>query len=85
MSWQIDITRAARKELADLQPQMQVRISKSILALESTPFPPGCKKLKNRDGFRIRVGDYRVLYSADSETKTIVVGVIRHRREVYRD
>ena len=64
---------------------MQVRIAKAILALESTPFPSGGKKLKNRDGFRIRVGDYRVLYSADSETKTIAIGVIRHRREVYRD
>jgi len=85
VSWQIEISRGARKELADLQPQMQVRISKVILALEHTPFPPGCKKLKNRDGFRIRVGDYRVLYLADTAAKKIVVGVIGHRREVYRD
>lgn len=56
MSWQIEIVRDARKELADLHPQMQARVSKAILALENTPFPQGCKKLKNRDGFRIRVG-----------------------------
>ncbi len=85
MSWQIDIARDARKELARLHPQMQVRISKAILALETNPFPPACKKLKNRDGFRLRVGDYRVLYLADPRTKKIVVGVIRHRREAYRD
>jgi mRNA interferase RelE/StbE len=85
VSWQIDIARAARKELAVLPPQMQVRIAKAILELENIPFPHGSKKLKNRDGFRIRVGDYRVLYSAYSESKTILVGVIRHRREVYRD
>jgi mRNA interferase RelE/StbE len=85
VSWQIEISRDARKELADLHPQMQVRISKAILALEQTPFPHGFKKLKNRDGFRIRVGDYRVLYFADMKTKHIVVGVIGHRREVYRD
>ncbi|NJM55645.1 MAG: hypothetical protein HC841_06810 [Verrucomicrobiae bacterium] len=56
MSWQIEITRDARKELAGLHPQAQLRISKAILALEENPFPAGCKKLRNRDGFRIRVG-----------------------------
>ena len=85
MSWQIDIVRDAHKELADLHPQMQVRISKAILALESNQFPSGCKKLKSRDGFRIRIGDYRVLYFADTKTKLIVIGAIGHRREVYRD
>ena len=84
MSWQIDIVRDARKELASLQPQVQVRISKAILALENHPFPAGCKKLKNRDGFRIRVGDYRVLYFADTKLKRIVVGAIGHRRDIYR-
>ncbi len=87
MSWQIKISRDARKELAVLQPQMQVRmrISKAILALENNPFPSGGKKLKNRDGFRIRVGDYRVLYFADPKAKLLVIGAIGHRREVYRD
>ena len=85
MSWQIDIARDARKELAGLHPQVQVRISKAILALEKNPFPSGCKKLKNRDGFRIRVGDYRVLYLADAKLKQIVIASIGHRREVYRD
>ena len=61
MNWQIEIARDARKELAGLQSPMQVRIFKAILALENNSFPTGCKKLKNRDGFRIRVDDYRVL------------------------
>jgi mRNA interferase RelE/StbE len=85
VSWQIEISRDARKELAGLHPQMQVRISKAILALENNPFPSGCKKLKNRDGFRIRVGDYRVLFFADTKVKRLVIGAIGHRREVYRD
>ncbi len=85
MSWQIEISRDARKELAGLHPQMQVRISKAVLALENNPFPSGCKKLKNRDGFRIRVGDYRVLFFADAKAKQIVISAIGHRREVYRD
>ena len=85
MSWQIDIVRDARKELASLHPQIQVRISKAILALENNPFPSGCKRLKNRDGFRIRVGDYRVLYFVNAKLKKIVVGAIGHGRDVYRD
>lgn len=85
MSWQIEISRDARKELAGLQPQIQVRISKAVLALENNPFPAGCKKLKNRDGFRIRVGDYRVLFFADTKANQIVISAIGHRREVYRD
>ncbi len=85
MSWKIEIARDAHKELERLPAQIQIRISKAILSLEENPFPHGCKKLKNRDGFRIRVGDYRVLYFADTKVKQIVVGVIGHRREVYRD
>ncbi len=85
MNWQIEIARDARKEFAGLHSQIQVRISKAILALESNPFPSGCKKLKNRDGYRIRVGDYRVLYFADPKLKRIVIGSIGHRRDVYRD
>ncbi len=85
MSWQIEISRDARKELAGLHSQMQVRISKAVLALENNPFPSGCKKLKNRDGFRIRVGDYRVLFFADTKAKQIIISAIGHRREVYRE
>jgi mRNA interferase RelE/StbE len=83
--WKIEIARPARKELSRLPPDLQSRIAKAILALENDPFPHGCKKLRNRDGWRIRVGDYRVLYFADSKMRQIVVGVIGHRREVYRD
>jgi hypothetical protein len=50
--------------------------SKTKLALEENPFPPGFKKLKNRDGFRIRAGNCRVLYFADTKLKQHVVGVI---------
>jgi len=85
VSWQIEISRDARKELAGWHRQMQVRISKAILAPENYPFPSGGKKLKNRDGFRIRVGDYRGLFFADTKVKRLVIGAIGHRREVYRD
>jgi mRNA interferase RelE/StbE len=85
VNWRIEISRDARKELERIPAQIQTRIAKAILALEENPFPHGCKKLKNRDGFRIRIGDYRVLYFADAKLKQIVIGVIGHRREVYRN
>ena len=84
MSWRIDILRDARKELARLPQDAQSRISKAILTLENNPFPSGAKKLKNRDGWRIRVGDYRVLYLIDGKAKNVVIGSIGHRREIYR-
>ncbi len=85
MNWQVEITRDARKELFRLPTQMQTRIARAIVSLENEPFPHGSKKLKNRDGYRLRIGDYRVLYFADGKVRRIVVGVIGHRREVYRD
>ncbi len=84
MSWNVDIARDAKKELARLPAHMKARIANAILALEQNPFPRGCKKLRNRDGWRIRIGEYRVRSLADSQTRQIAVGVIGHRREVYR-
>jgi mRNA interferase RelE/StbE len=83
-AWNIEIARPARKELSRLSSEVQSRVAKAILALENNPFPHGCKKLRNRDGWRIRVGDYRVLYFADAKARQIVVGVIGHRHDVYR-
>ena len=48
------------------------------------PFPRGTKKLKGTDGFRIRVGDYRILYRVDPASHVITVGAIKHRKEAYR-
>jgi mRNA interferase RelE/StbE len=85
VSWRVDVARDARKELARLPPAIQVRVARALLALEEDPFPHGSKKLRNRDGWRIRVGDYRVLYTADAKGKKITIGTIGHRREVYRN
>jgi mRNA interferase RelE/StbE len=70
--------------LARLPTAVQKRVARVLLSLEEEPFPAGCKKLKNRDGWRVRVGDYRILYVADKAARQIVVGVIAHRRDVYR-
>jgi mRNA interferase RelE/StbE len=60
------------------------RIDRKILALADNPRPTGCKKLKGfKDQWRIRVGNWRVLYIIDAETKTVTVMHVAHRREVY--
>jgi mRNA interferase RelE/StbE len=84
VSWQVDLARDAKKELVRLPTTVQKRVARVLLSLEEEPFPVGCKKLKNRDGWRVRVGDYRILYFADKAARQIVVGVIAHRRDVYR-
>jgi mRNA interferase RelE/StbE len=84
VSWRVDLARDAKKELSRLPTAMQKRVVRVLLSLENEPFPAGCKKVKNRDGWRVRVGNYRILYFADKAARQIVVGVIAHRRDVYR-
>jgi mRNA interferase RelE/StbE len=57
VSWRVDVGRDAKKELAHLPTAVQKRVARALLSLEGEPFPANCKKLKNRDGWRVRVGD----------------------------
>ena len=84
MSWLVEVARDAKRELARLPAPVQKRVARVLISLEANPFPTSCKKLKNRDGWRVRVGDYRILYFADKTARQIVVGVIARRRDVYR-
>ena len=61
------------------------KILTAIDALSKNPFPAKCKKLKGAESsYRIRIGDYRVIYQVNTQHKTIVIYHIRHRREAYR-
>ena len=55
-----------------------------IEKLASQPRPRGCKKISDSDLYRVRQGDYRVVYQADDPTRTVTVFKIGHRREIYR-
>jgi mRNA interferase RelE/StbE len=63
---------------------MRDRVRAAIDGLGGDPRPVGCAKLAGRDDFRIRVGDYRVVYSVDDAERLVIVARIAHRREVYR-
>jgi mRNA interferase RelE/StbE len=75
---------SARKELRDLPSEAVARLFPRISELAANPRPPGCKKLHGyRDRWRIRVGDYRVVYTIDDGKKTVDITRVAHRREVY--
>jgi mRNA interferase RelE/StbE len=83
-SYRVALTASAEKELRGLPPKVVARIMPRLEHLTGTPRPPGCKKLKGGDNeWRIRVGDYRIVYEIDGTAKTVDVTRIAHRREVY--
>jgi mRNA interferase RelE/StbE len=83
-SYRVALTTSAEKELHRLPAQTVARIVPRLEHLASTPRPPGCKKLKGGDKeWRIRVGDYRIVYEIDDKAKTVDVTRIGHRRDVY--
>ncbi len=83
-NYRVALTASAEKELHNLAAQMVARIVPRLEGLASTPRPAGCKKLKGGDNeWRIRVGNYRIVYEIDDKARTVDVTRIAHRREVY--
>lgn len=74
---------SAQKQLDKLPGAVATRIEDKMMELEQDPRPPGCKKLKGRDAYRIRIGDYRVIYEINDGRLIVTVITIGHRREVY--
>ena len=84
MPYEIIIERTARKALNAIQRADQIAIATAIADLADDPRPTGCIKMKGREAWRIRVGDYRVIYEIEDEILIISVVTIGHRREVYK-
>ena len=84
MPYSVYILSRAQKELADAPAEIYVRIRDVIRELSQNPRPPGCLKLVGREGWRIRVGSYRVIYEIDDTEVTVTVFHVGHRRDVYR-
>jgi mRNA interferase RelE/StbE len=82
--YSLEIKQSAQKELDALDDPPFARIDRKILALSDNPRPSGCKKLRGyKDLWRIRVGDWRVVYIINDDTKIVAVTRIAHRRDVY--
>jgi mRNA interferase RelE/StbE len=83
MAYRIVIHSAPERALDRLPSPMAARIERRIDALADDPRPPGCKKLTAVDAWRIRVGDYRVIYQIHDDRLIVLVVRIGHRRDVY--
>ena len=83
IQYQVVFKESAAKSLSKLPKKIQRRIQGVITTLESNPLPPVALKLTGRDAYRIRVSDYRIIYSIDGNILTVVVVAIGHRREIY--
>ena len=83
--YRVLLERAAEKDLSRLSSETHDRVITAIQALARNPRPPGCRKLSgSQNDWRIRVGDYRVVYEVADEIRVLRVNRVRHRREVYR-
>ena len=84
--YQIKITRDALRALAKLDKPVRRRVQAAIEALSEQPRPHGVIALHGLPGaYRIRVGDYRVIYTIDAGRLVVLVVDLGHRREIYRD
>ncbi len=78
----VEFRRSADKDLRRLDPQGRVLRATENLAMN--PRPSGCRKLQgSENAFRIRLGDYRIVYTVDDEVLIVAIERVRHRREVY--
>lgn len=84
MRYSVGVLRRAQKELAGLPSDSYSRVRDRILALADIPRPAGSRKLAGREGWRLRVGTYRILYEIDDERSEITILHVGHRRDVYR-
>ena len=83
--YEILLERRAERDLRQLSAEMFQRVVAAIQSLANDPRPSGCKKLTgSKNDWRIRVGDYRVLYEIGDRVKVVRVMRVRHRRDVYR-
>ena len=84
MRYEVIFSKSVQKELDRLSDDISNRILRRLSGLETNPRPADVKKLKGREGWRIRVGDYRVIYEINDSARQIIVVTIGHRRDVYR-
>jgi len=84
LAYEVLIKASVEKEIRCLPSNVRERVNSAILALREEPRPSGVRKLRREEGWRILVGDYRVVYSIDDGLREVTVYRVRHRRDAYR-
>lgn len=85
MNYEVRLKSSAKKRLDKLPAKDRERILQRVVALGTTPRPPGATKLTGSNAWRVRQGDYRILYTIEDEILMVEVIRIGHRRDIYRD
>ncbi len=83
MSYQIELTKTAAKQLDKLPDAVAFLLIEAIETLAENPRPSGCKKLKGRSAYRIRQGNYRIIYDIYDDVLVVDVIAVGHRKEIY--
>jgi mRNA interferase RelE/StbE len=84
-SYNVILKPSVEKDLRSLPSPVLKRVFKRIQALADDPFPRGLLKLAGAEQlYRVRVGEYRIVYTVDSDSRQVIVYYVRHRRDVYR-
>jgi len=82
--YRVEVRPAAARQLRKLDPDIRPRVQGAIELLAQDPRPPASRPLRGRPGFRVRVGDWRIIYTVHDDVLLVVVIALGHRREVYR-
>jgi mRNA interferase RelE/StbE len=82
-AYRIELRPAAARSLRKLDPQDRGRVQGAIALLAQDPRPPSARALQGRPGLRVRVGDYRIIYTVEDDVLLVVVVRLGHRRDVY--
>jgi mRNA interferase RelE/StbE len=85
MQYKVDVENRAAKVLSKIDEPVYSRIKAIILNLAYNPRPMGCIKLKGRDAYRIRTGDYRIIYEIIDNRLIINIITIGHRKDIYKN
>ena len=83
-SYRLEIKRSAVKEIADLPKADCRRVVAKIELLARDPRPHGCEKLSGAEKYRVRQGDYRILYEIEDSAQSVTIVKVANRREIYR-
>ena len=84
IGYKVVLTKPAEKHLDDLPSIVRPRVAEALRGLSDNPRPRKCKKLEDLRGYRVSVGDYRILFRIDDRAKVVTVYKIKHCREAYR-
>ena len=82
--YEVELSEVAKRDLTKLEGQVQDRLRLAFKVLSGNPRPPKSVKLKGRSGYRVRVGDYRIIYEIFDKRVIILIVRIGHRREIYK-